>query len=74
MFCSVVLIGGQPRTRVVIIYLQVQNLSLFFVPSSYSEDAPTIVWVAHSWGLPVPLQNVSILTRHCGTFKALFHI
>lgn len=50
--------GGQPRTPVVIIYLQDKLVSLNV--EFRLESAPTIVWVAHSWGLPVPRQNVSI--------------
>src|SRR5699024_5419161 len=59
--------GGQPRTPVVIIYLR-RISSSFLSFNSYSKDAPTIVWVAHSWGYRVPLPIVSNLVRHCGTF------
>ena len=34
------------------------NLSLFRL-NSLVKDAPTIVWVAHSWGLPRSTWNVS---------------
>lgn len=59
--------GGQPRTLGVTIYLQDSSCpSVRSFPTS--EGAPTNVWVAHSWGLPVPLKYVSIFLRHCGTF------
>src|SRR5699024_270909 len=68
--CSVPLYsnGGQPCTPVVIIYLQVFTRP-FFGSNSLIKDAPTIVWVAHSWGLPVPPGMFPSRLRHCGTFK-----
>src|SRR5699024_4049008 len=60
--------GGQPCTSVVIIYLQVFTCSCFG-SNSLIKDAPTIVWVALSWGLPVPPGMFPSRLRHCGTFK-----
>src|SRR5699024_4147900 len=70
--CSVPLYsnGGQPCTPVVIIYLQVFTCP-FFGSNSLIKDAPTIVWVAHSWSLPVPPGMFPSRLRHCGTFMLI---
>src|SRR5699024_12345125 len=64
--------GGQPRTYSVIIYLQNLILSLFSF-SSYSEDAPTNVWVAHSWCLPVPHNMFPYLIVTVALLQFSFH-
>ena len=35
------------------------------------DGAPTKVWVARSWGLPVPFLPFPERIRHCGTFRVL---
>jgi len=61
MFCTICTsVGGHPRTLVVIIYLQVYTCPPFG-SDSLLKDAPTIVWVAHLWGLPRSTQFVSKL-------------
>jgi hypothetical protein len=35
------------------------------------DSAPTIIWVARSWGLPVPSVAFRPPSRFCGTFRLL---
>ncbi len=60
--------GGQPRTAVVIIYLQTSCLSLFQF-NSLIKGAPTKFWVAHSWGLPRSTRIVSNPTASLWHFQ-----
>jgi hypothetical protein len=75
MFCTIVLQTTiKSRTQVVIIYLQIHKKSVFLLVQFLRENAPTIIWVSRSWGLPVPPFPFPERLRHCGTFIGIHTI
>lgn len=64
--------GDEPRTPVTIIYLRI---TVLIVPFNFGlQNAPTIVWVSRSWGLPRSTLLVSKQTSSLWHFQRVYPV